>query len=313
MTIQKVKFVSRLVAVLCIAVVGTGSTAFGQDSGLSFLEIGVDAESTALGDANVNANSSAFASFWNPAGLASQNGNSISAAHHIWIADDRTYALYTRLGKGETGGIGLFVHANTVGDIEQRDNPGPSEGSFSAQYFAAGAGYGRSVGRLRVGASIKYISERIIDVSARGYGVDAGFQLDVVEDLLIAGAAVTNAGSLNELESISTTLPTTIRGGVTLFPFRMIMEDNTRLVNTMLNAEVSYNEPNERTRVHIGAAAEVVETVTARAGYITNDALRGITAGLGLAISEWQFDYALVPFENGFGGPGHIMSLGYRW
>lgn len=301
------------IALLVVWVGSTSGVAIAQESGLTFLEIGIDAESTALGDANVNSNGGAFAAFWNPAGLAGQRENSISAAHHIWIANDRTYALYSRLGTGETGGIGLFVHANTVGDIEQRDNPGPSEGTFSAQYLATGIGYGRAVGRLRVGASIKYISERVIDVSARGYGIDAGIQLDVVDDLLIAGAALTNAGSLSELESIATTLPTTIRGGLTIFPFRMIMEDNTRLVNTMINTEVSYNEPNGRTRLHVGASAEVVETVTARVGYITNDALRGITAGLGLAISEWQFDYALVNFENGFGGPGHVLSLGYRW
>ncbi len=284
-----------------------------QESGLSFLEIGVDAEAMALGDAHATATDGAFAMFWNPAGLASQSGNSASVSHHIWIADDRTYALYSRLGNGATGGIGLFVLANTVGDIEQRENPGPSEGSFSAQYLATGVGYGRRFGRLRIGGTVKYISERIFEVSARGYGVDGGVQIDVVPDQIVVGASVLNAGNLSELTSVSTTLPTTIRGGVAIYPFRMIMEDDTRLVNTMVTAEVSYNEPNARSRVHLGAAAEVVEMVTVRAGYITNDALRGVTAGLGLTISEWQFDYALVPFENGFGGPGHVMSLIYNW
>jgi hypothetical protein len=300
------------VAILCIASI-LARDVQAQDSGLPFLEIGVNAEAAGMGDVHVTANSTAFASFWNPAGLAGQAGSSASLAHHIWIADDRSYALATRIGRGTTGGIGLFVLANTIDDIEQRDVPGPATGSFSAQYLTSGIGYGRVIGPVRVGLNAKYISERILEVSARGYALDAGFQADLLQDQVIIGAAVTNLGSINELSTVETTLPTTLRGGVTIFPFRMIMEDNTRMVNSLLTVEVSYNEPSASTRFHIGAGAEVVEMVTLRAGYITNDELRGFSAGLGLSINEFQFDYAMVPFENGFGGPGHIMSLTYFW
>ena len=307
----------KQILVACFALVSvtmlSDQNANAQDSGLPFLEIGVNAEAAAMGDANVTSNSTAFSSFWNPAGLADQSGNSASLSHHIWIADDRSYALATRFGSGETGGIGLFVLANTIGDIEQRDGPGPAIGTFSAQYLATGVGYGRVLGPVRIGASAKYVSERILEVSARGYAIDAGFQADIVADQVVVGAAITNFGSINELSTVESTLPTTIRGGVTIFPFRMIMEDDTRMVNSMVTAEVSYNEPASETRLHIGAGAEVVEMVTLRAGYITNDELRGFSAGLGLSISEFHFDYAMVPFENGFGGPGHIMSLTYFW
>ncbi|NND72460.1 MAG: hypothetical protein HKN43_12870, partial [Rhodothermales bacterium] len=214
---------------------------------------------------------------------------------------------------GSSGGFGLFVLANAIDEIEQRDRPGPATGSFSAQYLTTGIGYGRTLGPVRIGASVKYVSEKVLEVSARGYAVDLGTQVEVAQKSVVLGLAVTNLGKMDELSTVETTLPTTVRGGVSLFPFRMIMEDNTRLVNSTLAVDVSYNEPAKQTRVHIGAGAEVVEMLTIRAGYITNDALRGLTAGLGLAINELRFDYAMIPFENGFGGPGHIMSLMYTW
>ena len=58
---------------------------------------------------------------------------------------------------------------------------------------------------------------------------------------------------------------------------------------------------------------EVLETLVVRAGYLTNDELRDFSAGLGLTITDLQFDYTLLPFESGFGGPAHILTLSYAW
>ena len=46
---------------------------------------------------------------------------------------------------------------------------------------------------------------------------------------------------------------------------------------------------------------------------ITNDALRNGTVGLGLRYESLVFDYALVLFDEGFGGPGHVLTLSYGW
>jgi hypothetical protein len=66
-------------------------------------------------------------------------------------------------------------------------------------------------------------------------------------------------------------------------------------------------------RVHVGASGVLLETLVARVGYVTNDPLRGPTMGLGLSYEALNFDYAVIPFEDGFGGPGHILTLTYGW
>jgi hypothetical protein len=63
----------------------------------------------------------------------------------------------------------------------------------------------------------------------------------------------------------------------------------------------------------VGISGEVMETLTARVGYLSNDALRSYSAGIGLHVSGLVADYAVLPFEAGFGGPAHILSVAYSW
>ncbi len=286
----------------------------GQDSGLTFLRIGTNAAAGAMGDAQVSNSEDAFSTYWNPAGLAAATANSAGLSHHIWVAQTRTYSLAARFRSGNNGGVGLFLTALDSGDIEARENPGSPDGVFDAQFVSVGASYGRSFGPVRLGSSVKYLSERIFTNNATGYAFDFGFQADLFNEGLKLGAALQNIGEMSELSEIATELPRTLRAGISLYPFRVLaMADGTVLLNAFLTGEVSHVFPSETTRYHFGVAAEVVELVTVRAGYVTNDALRGITIGGGLGSNGFLFDYAFMPFDDGFDGPGHVLSLLYLW
>lgn len=296
-----------------------------QESGLGLLSIGVDAEAGAMGDAQVAVSRGVFSTYWNPAGLAAATGNLAALSHQNWIADVRTYALAGRFQAGEEGGIGLFVGALTSGDLEARDEAGPPLGAFSAQYISAAAAYGRALGPLRAGITFKYINEQVFAYSANGYAFDAGVQADALEGALRVGAAVQNLGRMSTLNVEATPLPRRIRAGVAVQPFRILAEDDgTPLLGATFTAEVARLFISEdageeetsgsgTTQVHLGAAAEVLELVTLRAGFITNNAVRWLTFGAGLGYGPFLFDYAFLPLREGWGGSAHFLTLTYAW
>ncbi len=285
-----------------------------QETGLNFLRIGTNASASAMGDAQVASSRDAFSTYWNPAGLAVTSLNSADVSHRIWIGDLRTYDMAARFQLGRKAGVGLAVTATDSGDLEAREMPGEPEGFFTAQFISVGLSYGRRIGPLRAGVTVKYLSEQIFENEATGYAFDAGVQLGVLRDLVRFGAALQNLGKMSKLEREATELPRTLRAGVALFPFHIIAEDDgTALLDVTLATEISHLFPGEITRLHAGVGLTVLDLLVARLGFITNDELRDLTFGLGLHSETLFFDYAYLPFEGGFEGPGHVLTLSYAW
>ena len=311
---------SRLLCLFLLLVLALPAQA--QQNGLNFLNIGVDATAGSMGDAQVALSRNAFSTYWNPAGLAAASGNQAGLSHQNWIADVRTYAIAGRFQAGANGGLGIIVNALTSGDLEARTSAGPADGLFSAQYVSVAAAYGRTLGPLRAGVALKYINEQIYANSANGYAFDAGLQAEALGGALRAGAAVQNLGRMSRLNVTATPLPRRIRAGLAAQPFRILAEDDgTPLLGATITAEVAHlfassdttQTSGAGTQVHVGAAAEVLELVTVRAGLITNNEARRFTLGGGLGYEAFLFDYAFVPFRGGFGGPAHVLSLMYVW
>ena len=288
-----------------------------QDSGMAFLRLGTNAAAMGLGDAHVAHSRDAFSTYWNPAGLAAAESNSAALSHHVWIADVRTYALAARLRAGEKGAIGIFATGTGAGDLEARERPGDPDGFFSVQYISTGLSYGRTIGPLRAGVTVKYLAERIYTDDANGYAFDLVLQMDLARRAIQLGVALQNIGEMSGLEIDETPLPRTLRAGLAVFPLRVMAEgDATPLLNTFVTAEVSHvfeDEIDQATRFHLGIAAEVLELVVLRVGYITNDDVRRFTTGGGLEYGSFVVDYAFLPFRGGFGGPGHVLTLQYKW
>jgi hypothetical protein len=282
-----------------------------QDSGLSFLTLGVNAEALAKGDAGVASSDGASASYWNPAGLAGTQSE-VGVSHHVWIGDIRTYALNGAFSVGEHSGIGVSVVATGAGNLEARQQPGESDGLFDAQFVSAGVSFGHQFGPVRAGVGVKLLSERIFTNSANGYGFDIGIQTELLNESVHLGVVMANMGSMQELNVEATELPRLLRVGAEVLPFRAITAlDGEVFLSTSLLAEVSHNYVTERTKWHFGLSAEVLETVTARIGYLSDDFLRDVSAGVGIEVADIWFDYAILPFEDGFGGPAHILTVRY--
>lgn len=286
-----------------------------QNGDMAFLRVGTNAAAVAMGDAAVANSRDAFSTYWNPAGLAAAPSNALALSYHAWVADVQTYGLAARFRSGEKGGIGLFVTAMGTGALEARTQPSTQpDGLFNVQYLSTGVAYGRAIGPFRAGVTAKYLSERIFSETATGYAFDLGLQADLLRGGVQVGAAMQHLGEMSELAFESSRLPRTLRVGAALYPFRVLaLDDHATLVSTVVAAEVVHLFPSETTQVHLGLGARFFDVLDLRAGYISNDTLRRFTAGLGLTYDALHFDYAVVPFENDFQGPGHILTLTYGW
>ncbi|MCY3613876.1 MAG: PorV/PorQ family protein [Bacteroidetes bacterium] len=301
----------RVLATLALALLA--GPVVGQDTGLSFLRIGVNAHGGSMGDAQVASVSNAFATYWNPAGLASER-RSIAGSHRIWVGDVRAYDIAAQLPAGRNSAWGLSLTATDSGDLEARTQPGEPDGMFSAQFINAGVSYARAIRGLRIGITGRYLRERIFDTNASGYAFDAGIQADLLSRSLNVGASVRNIGRMSELEFERTPLPRLLQGGIALSPLQIVgYTDNVRLLDLALALETSHLVDDNLTRLHVGVSVKVMELVDLRGGYVSSDELRDYTFGLGLSFDGIYADYAYIPFEGGFDGPGHILSLLYHW
>ena len=285
-----------------------------QGEGLAFLRIGPNAAAGAMGDAQVASSADAFSTFWNPAGLAAASQNSAALSFYAWVADTGSYTGTVRLGAGERGGVGLFVTAMGSTGLEARSRPGESEGTFDVQFVSAGASYGRHLGPVRAGITAKYLTERIFVRTSQGYAFDFGVQADLPVEGVQVGMTLQNIGSMSRLVDRSTPLPRILRGGVALHPFRVRFSDEDGLLlRTSVAVDLVHSLESDQTGVHVGIGADLLGVAEFRGGYVVDDALRGLSLGLGFGLGPALFDYAWVSFESGFGGPGHVLTLTYPW
>lgn len=287
--------------------------AVGQDTGLSFLQIGVNAVGGALGDAQVAQVRTAFATYWNPAGLVSEH-SSVAGSHRVWVGGVRAYDVAAQLPAGRNSAWGLALTASETDDLEARIQPGEADGYFGAQFISTGISYARVIYGLRAGITGKYLLERIFDTSASGYAFDFGLQADALDGQLHLGAALRNFGRMGKLETERTPLPRLVQGGFAFSPLQIITAlEGTRLLDLMLSLGLSHLPDNNLTRFHLGCTVTIMELVDLRGGYISRDELRTYTFGIGFFFDNIDADYAYIPFEDGFDGPGHILSLIYSW
>lgn len=296
----------------CFALSSCTITPLFAQSGVAFLTVAPDAASSGVAGSKTSYSTGAFATYWNPAGLGAGTGQELAVGYHIWTEDVRTYVGAARFNMGKNGGLGLALTAAGVTGLAYREAPGEALGTFGAQFGSLQAAYGLSLGKhLRAGLGGKLINERLDTYSARGVALDAGLQAEFANGDLQAGLALRNWGKMNALDAEATELPTTLQGGIMLQPFKVIgLKDNATLLKTALSIEAAHLFPNEKSHVLIGLSSQVLDVLTVRAGYKSNDELRRFTFGAGFESGKLKFDYAYLPYPAGF-NDAHILTLRY--
>jgi hypothetical protein len=187
-----------VLAVIPLLVAGSVSAANNKmgTEGATELRIPVGARSTAMAGAVVADVAGPEALFWNPAGAASQIGTETYVSYRSYIAD--TYLTYfgvvSSFGYGTVG-----VHAKilSLGDlyVTTEDAWEGTGEVYSVNIPVLGLSYARALtDRVSVGGTAMYVSEEIMNTSAKGLAFDFGFQYVPGWKTIRLGMAMKNYG-----------------------------------------------------------------------------------------------------------------------
>jgi hypothetical protein len=302
---------SGVMAALIVATtVKVGWTASGTESA-SFLDIPVGGAPSALGSAYTSQADDVYAPVWNPAGLGFLEGAELTGTHLSYIGPVyyEHAGFVVPLGKDEdsgthNSGFGGAIQYLGTNNIDSRDESGASLGSFTASFAAYSLAYGHKVGEnFSVGATAKYITEKILDATANAYAADLGVRYKP-DSKLNLGAALANMGTKIKFVDQSDSLPMAGRLGATyqLYPQWDISAEGVYRKTGLMSG---------------GAGVEwrYGDLFTFRGGYNTAHTkelgtMSGITAGVGIFFWGQEFSYAWLPI--GDLGMTHYFSLVFR-
>ncbi len=278
-------------------------------SGMAFLKLGVSGEAIGMGEASVALVRGAAATYYNPAGLIAPDDSASSLqllfTHKEWIQDTRTEFLGASLRIGESNAIGLSLNTTSVSDIEIRTRPGTPEGTFNSRDFSLGLSYAyRFSDEFQLGATAKYLYEKIYVDETSGFAVDLGAHYVTPVEHLTVGLAFSNLGSSPGFRNENITLPALMRLGPA---YSVDLPD----AHATLDVGADYVRifPEKTNYLNTGAQFFFERTVAARVGYQFGSEARGFSAGLGIRYRLFLLDYAYAPLSQDLGNT-HTITIG---
>jgi len=334
------KLMGCLVA-LVLALPVTAALAQGPgSSGVLFLLIAPGARAAGMGESFVSIADDATATYWNPAGLAFQEGTEISLMHSNWLpqlASDLYYDYATiRHSLGPIGTAGLSVTFINLGEqiITGELSPDPL-GSFSSYELAVAGSFGSKLSANgAAGVTLKFIYSNLApqvpnttqkgDGRATAFAVDLGYlHKNFLIDRLNFGVNLTNIGpKITYIDAAQADpLPTNLRLG---FSYQLLKQEFNSLVITtefdrLLVAPKKNvfegllrslaDEPLRTELRHIianvGAEYWYNNLLALRAGYHYDEIgkVKYIAAGAGLKYSVYRLDFGYIS-----AGEGHPLS-----
>ena len=116
-----------------------------SEAGAVFLLISPGARAGGMGEAQVAVANDAYASYWNPAGLAFQEGSELAVMHVNWLpslADDMYYEFLGFRRQFPTLGTlgGHLIYLN-LGEQVRMDEYAQYQGTFTSYMMAAALSY----------------------------------------------------------------------------------------------------------------------------------------------------------------------------
>jgi len=274
------------------------------NTGLSFLKIGVSAQSIGAADIGF-LNSDLSSVHYNPASVNFQKSASVMFTHQAWIQDLNSEIV--------NGGFTLFdlpftvgVNTTKISGFEIRTNPTDTpDAVFDANYFYGSLSTGFNLfEKLFFGFSIKYLYESLLSDDASGIGYDIGLiHAELINNLTI-GASIRNLGSMNQLRNEKTELPTDFIFNST---YKIKLESNS--LEFLPVAGIQKYLDTDDIHFHVGTSGTYNNLFTLRAGYLSGYDSKGFTAGAGVFWNGFNIDYAFTPFSFGIGNANTITLM----
>lgn len=308
---------SRTFVALTLSIGLSLATSVSADPGeaaYSFLKIGTDARSEAMGGAMTAVADQLGAIYYNPAALVRTAPRSIKASYVNWLTDIQAGSLVAGWGVGTTGRLGASIQYLDYGQFDARDSDGNPGAEFSASDIAVGLAWASRAGEnFAYGIAGRFISESIDDVSMTAFAADLGVVYELDDRRTRFGLAARNIGA--QAKSIEggdkEDLPITLTAGVS---------HHLRGAPVLFSADILKPSDDDFGGA-FGVEVEAFKQMLVRAGYNTliaqietdsdSDNFAGLTFGAGFVFERLAIDYAFATYSEL--GDAHRFSIGTRF
>lgn len=290
-------------------------------SGLSqttydFLRVDMSARAAALGGSFTSNNDDADVIFYNPAGLGTLASNPISFSFVKYLMDINLASLSYSTEFEGIGRFGAAVKYINYGSFEEADINGNKTGTFNANELALIVGYSNQLDdNFFYGANVKFIYSGIADRSSTAMAVDLGLHYYIPGSEWNFGFSALNlGGQLSTYYDKKEDLPIDLAFGV-----------SKKLENLPLRLSLDFHRLNQdrdnfsqRFKAFtVGAEFTLSKVMKLRFGFDnerrkdfkigSTAGIAGFSTGLGLKISDYQFDYGYSSL--GLVGGLHRISI----
>lgn len=276
MKVSKIIVFTLVFMLLSASLVGAGQLRKPGIDGAAFLKVGVGARMVALGSAATTMHGDPNMIFWNPAGIHIEEGKTqIGLNYNDWLIDLSHSAGAVTHGFGNLGTVGIGVIYMGLGDIvADRDIAPPGyeepvpEASGVTQYdsfdysdMAVTIAYSKQfTDRFRMGASAKFIREKIDTEDATAFAFDFGAIYETEFRDLTFGARINNVGGDMKFYAIGAPLPLNFSIGASM---SIAQEENTSL-----RAFVDLTKPKDNQQLYFaGGEWTLFDKLVIRGGY----------------------------------------------
>ena len=298
-------------------------------TGFQFLSIVSDAHGAAMADALTSMQVGSSAMFFNPAGMAEMNSVfDVSASTNKWIADISHYTFSAAFNPydGKYGVIGLSAqyvdYGKFYGTVVNQSNPQGYEdtGIFKLNALALGLGYAKQISdRFSIGGQVKWVRQdlgettipvniRVDTAAASGrtsdttvtsnklspFVFDFGTQFKTGIKSLVFGMSIRNFSKEVQYAEEGFQAPMVFTLGISMNVMDFFGElpfDQSLYVS--VDASHYRDHPEQ---LKIGLDYKVMNMISLRGGYASNNDENDFTFGLGFSQFGFTLDYAYTPF-----------------
>ena len=172
-------------------------------SAATFLEVDVGARATSLGGAYTSVANDVSALYWNPAGIAWNQGFQIEFSHSPWLADiSHNFFGITQSIPSINSSVGFSLISMDYGEQAVRtvDRPEGTGEYYDASDMSLAVSFAMSLTeRFSFGLTGKYITQKIYSATGSAFAIDVGVFYNTELKGLRIGASVSNFGSQIQL------------------------------------------------------------------------------------------------------------------
>ncbi len=291
-------------------------------TGFQFLSVVSDAKAASMAEAMTSLQIGSSALFFNPAGMTEMESFiDLSASINMWIADIRhnTFSVAVKPFDGDYGVIGLSAQFVDYGEfyrtvVDKSASLGYRDlGTFSLNAYAIGLGYAKQLSdQFSIGGQVRLVKQdlgestiavintgvdttsRKVDNTLSPFIFDFGTQFKPGIHSLVFGMSVRNFSQEVKYAEEGFQAPLVFSLGLSMNVLDLL-EQLPIEQSLYVSVDASHFRDHAE-QVKLGLDYRLLDILSLRAGYISNNDESGMTYGFGVSKFGFAFDYAYTPF-----------------